>query len=423
MTNRLTLTEKLTCGAARECITPPPELLPRLYGLMMQEPGGVNDDIYLRVLVLSSRGEAVMFASFDLDKAPYPKEWAAELSARYGIPEKSIVYSAIHTHTAPLTDPRPFDGPNAKSKKSPEQQAAANEYEDFIHAALLRAADRAVGGMKPALLGTGTGESYINGNRNLPRGEIFTLGHNGAGDCDRTVFVMELTRPDATPVAFLENYAVHNVVMFRNRLFDGKMGISADMGGNISKLLERRFPYATALWTSGAAGDVNPIMMNALYYPDPENGQDADELLPGDPNALLRVMVGRHYADVLTALERVVCKDDAPVIKTAERWIRTPGLDGDYELHVRGVRIGNTVFLGFSGELYTSYLRQIQPLSPFEHTVVINHDGSFLCNSGYILDDEALAKKALGARQSNLRPGYLKAALAKTVGELFTELE
>ena len=423
MTNRLTLTENLSCGATRERITPPPELLPRLYGLMMQEPGGVNDDLYLRVLVLSSRGEAAMLVSFDLDKAPYPKEWAAELAERYGLPEKSIVYSAIHTHTAPLTDPRPFDGPNAKSKKPPEQQAAANEYEDFIHDALLRAADRAVSGMEPALLGTGTGESYINVNRNIPRGEVFTLGHNGAGDCDRTVFVMEIARADGTPVAFLENYAVHNVVMFRNRLFDGKMGVSADMGGNVSKLLESRFPDATALWTSGAAGDVNPVMMNALYYPDPENGQDADELLPGDPNALLRVMVGRHYADVLTALERVVCKDDAPVIRTAERWIRTPGLDGDYELHVRGVRIGNTVVLGFSGELYTSYLRQIQPLSPFEHTVVINHDGSFLCNSGYILDDEALAKKALGARQSNLRPGYLKAALAKTVGELFTELE
>jgi hypothetical protein len=43
---------QLFCGAARECITPPGELLPDLRGLMDRPFGGVLDDLFVRVLAL-----------------------------------------------------------------------------------------------------------------------------------------------------------------------------------------------------------------------------------------------------------------------------------------------------------------------------------------------------------------------------------
>ena len=46
----------LRCGAARECVTPPEALLPRLYGLMNQRFGGVRDALFVRA---PERGDQV----------------------------------------------------------------------------------------------------------------------------------------------------------------------------------------------------------------------------------------------------------------------------------------------------------------------------------------------------------------------------
>ena len=42
--------KQLYIGAARRCITPAPELLPRLHGLQNGKFAGVVDDLYTRVL-------------------------------------------------------------------------------------------------------------------------------------------------------------------------------------------------------------------------------------------------------------------------------------------------------------------------------------------------------------------------------------
>ena len=44
--------KKLLCGAARELITPPEDMLNHLSGLMNSSFGGVVDDLYVRVIAL-----------------------------------------------------------------------------------------------------------------------------------------------------------------------------------------------------------------------------------------------------------------------------------------------------------------------------------------------------------------------------------
>lgn len=49
------MSEQLLCGAAREVITPPAEMIDHLSGLMNSSFGGVVDDLYVRVIGLGIR--------------------------------------------------------------------------------------------------------------------------------------------------------------------------------------------------------------------------------------------------------------------------------------------------------------------------------------------------------------------------------
>jgi len=47
---------QLLCGAAMEKITPPAELLPDLFGLVLTSFDRIYDDLYVRVIALRSGG-------------------------------------------------------------------------------------------------------------------------------------------------------------------------------------------------------------------------------------------------------------------------------------------------------------------------------------------------------------------------------
>ena len=84
---------------------------------------------------------------------------------------------------------------------------------------------------------------------------------------DRTVAALRFEDLEGRPIAFFVNYALHCCLMFQNN-FDGKggMGISGDVAGRISTWLEEAYPGTVAIWSSGAAGDVDPVLFNAVLY-------------------------------------------------------------------------------------------------------------------------------------------------------------
>ncbi len=121
---------------------------------------------------------------------------------------------------------------------------------------------------------------------------------------------------DGAPIAFFMNYAVHCCVMISNPCCDGKAGVGGDLSGAVCGLLEERFAGSVAVWSSGAAGDVNPVMLNEMYYPDPETGRPAVCLLGEGALAALRILAGRHYADVLQVERAIECEVDS----ASHRW-------------------------------------------------------------------------------------------------------
>lgn len=454
---------QIYCGAGKANITPPQELLLRLPGLMGGRfSGKVYDELFVRAIALKSGGTTVLLASFDLDKAPDPEGNLTLLQERFGLSRDQILLFGIHTHTAPICSVRPFEGMNSREGRPPDQQEAMLAYETLVRERLLEAAEAAVDSLRPARIGWAVGESYINVNRcqsffvEREDGTVQTccaLGANPKGPVDHTLFVLKAEALDGEPIAFLVNYPVHCCVMISNDS-DGRggFGLSGDIAGVTSQLMEEKYG-GVAIWSSGAAGDVNPIAMNQYYYPDPRTGAFREHKAegPGAAAAALRVLTGRHFADIAAVVRRIKCSTTQAVISAASGWSRTPGrrvvthgkgpdapveiFTGEgiepYAVRLHPVMIGDVALCGVSGELYTTLGWEVQKASPAVHTCIINHDACLSANSGYILDDATIARCEHnlpghfipGARESAILPGYVAASLAALTKELFEKMD
>jgi hypothetical protein len=439
------MNKKLFCGAAMADITPTDDMMP-LPTPMGSCFGGIVDSIYVRAIALGDGESKALLIAFELPGAPAPEKNIPAISKRTGIPEENIMFLSTHAHAAPMIGvPSPIA--SADRKVDP----VLERYESYAYNAMFEAVDKAVSSMRPARVGYAFGESYINVNRNVDYVEIDKdgnrkvtcgIGHNGTAPIDRTLFTMRFEDYDGKPIAFFINYPVHNVVMHANLCFGDKMGISSDMGGNVSKMLEKANDGAVAMWTSGSAGDVNPIMMNQHYFPDPETGKFTAESVPGGDTSTLRTLSTRHYADVLRTLEKIDRYSEYGDLSAAVGWSYTPGRDvipdptnmmaepqviinddtKPYDVRLHLIKMGDVALLGISGELYTTLSLHLKAISPMSNTVIVTHDASALSRSGYIYDDDGIARKALHHNRSRILPGYVKESLAKVTLDLFEKL-
>ncbi|MCD8103426.1 MAG: hypothetical protein LUF35_00110 [Lachnospiraceae bacterium] len=446
----------LFCGAAKAEITPEKELIPNLRALSDKRFGGVFGPLYVRGIAIKNESETVLLIALELDKVPYPKEILRELSEKTGIPERNILYFSVNTHSAPVTGYRPFERGNDTTRKSEAVQEATRRYEEAVKTAVFRAVEEAIDGMRPARIGYGTGKSYINVNSSLDYvtykddgTEIHQMGSgdNFEGPVDHTVFVMRMEDTQGVPIAFLVNYAVHCSVMMWNRCVDGKIGISADLAGEVSGYMEKHYPGAVSVWSSGAAADVNALMMTHSTYPNPDTGMvDGYTAVSEEfPAAILKKLSSLHFADILRVAQKIHCTDEEPDIKTGVSWCYVPSYlsrndvtgipnvteqpGGEpFDIRLQKVEIGGMAFVGVSGELCTTLGWAVQESARRKTVVIINHNACMLAHGGRTFDDEtyercsnsAYRKKCLaGMNQFTARPGYIKAALQQSTEELF----
>lgn len=430
---------KLYCGVSKVRITPPEELLPSLYGLMRSHFVSVTDDLFVRLMIISNEEAKAVFVSWDLDKAPNPETYVPLLSEKLDVPEDNILFFGIHTHTAPSHSARLNDGPNARHLQTEELQKGTLQFEELLKEKMLLAADEAQESFKEVTVGWGLGKSYVGENRvqdyyiEQEDGSVIretALGSNPEGPYDPTLFVMRLDGTDGNPVAFLVNHAVHACIMIiNNHDGNGGVGISADLPGQVSTLLEEKYPGCVALWSSGAAGDINPRMMNQYNYADPMTGKAVEtrDYHTDEPARLMLLMLSRRqFADVLMTNRSISCDSSFADIVSCTQTVslNLPALDEPYQIRLRAIRIGEVIFCGVSGELYGSLGRELQGISPAKHTVIINHECSLMYNSGYIFDDDALKRTMRpdgrrdglpNANKTPLEPGLLLPEL-KAVG-------
>jgi neutral ceramidase len=248
----------LQAGAARVVITPPIGV--PLSGYFAAEgrketARTVHDDLYARALVVSDGNHTFAIATTDLIGLG-DEELAmvhTEVQQRAGITPEHLILASTHTHSGPVVHPFP------PSDLVPGQ--ADEDYYRLLPRLIGSAVAMAAHRMRPALLGSGTGQSYININRRefLPDGTLRGLpylGRNPDGITDREVGVLRVDdAASGRPLAMLLSYACHPVVLGPN------VEISADYVGYTLSFLESALgPGVVALFANGAQGDMNAIV-------------------------------------------------------------------------------------------------------------------------------------------------------------------
>ena len=426
----------LRVGAARIDITPPADALPIPYT-------SIRDPIYVRAIVLDNSVTRAVLLGVDLigiDEdlwADASKQIAQELQC----PTENIALSATHSHSTPYPN---WGGPNAP----PDPNLPA--FRAKLKAGIIEAVREAKGRLQPARMGFGTGATYLNVNRDAihPETRLWYQGPNLEGPSDKTVAVVEFETPSGEPIAVYVNYAMHAINFYM-------LGIlSADFPGATSRYVEQTYDdKVVAIWSSGAAGDQNPLYLRPHYGARAAKGglgndQTGKAMIAGQPqdgkadravdilnkwvDAMGRVM-GEEVLRVMGATQRT---SSEVRIWAGRKTLRCPGRDrtntgregapGTYvdgepvNIRVGLLTIGTTAFAMVNAELYSSIAQRLKKESPFTNTVVVTlADGA--ANSGYIPSDDAYGHNTFQVLGSRLKPGCAENAIVNSELDLMTE--
>ena len=379
----------LSAGASQIDITPAAGAhLPMSgYGDRTQGHEGVHDALYVRALVVddgSKRAAVVACETIFIPDLLW-KMVSERVSQRERIPAENLLLTSVHTHGAPALEIA--DG----------GKEALTEYGGSVRDAIVEAVRQAAAHLRPARIGFGAGKANLNINRRARMADGgYWLGYNPDGPSDKTVGIVRLEDPSARPIAVLINYSVHGTIMGSHNL-----QITGDLPGATSRFVESRLgDGAVALWTSGAAGDQNPI----------HRAQGSDF----EPVAALGMILGEEAVRVA----RTVRMSQYAHIRGAQKVFSCPGQQvmpgplprATYEfkaadpvpIRLSLLMIGHVALAGVSGEVLTKIAERLKSESPFSQTLMLTH-----CNgsSGYLPDDAAYKQISYEIAVSGVQKG------------------
>jgi neutral ceramidase len=400
-------------GAARVDITPAPNAALPMSGYGSRTEGfkGIHDPIYVRAIVVDDGATQAAIVAWELIFVP-DAVWAEvspRIAAETGIAPDHLILAAVHDHGAPTP---------------------SGDYARKVEDAAIEAIRLAKSRLQPARFGYGAGTAHINVNRReLTPAQGWWLGYNEQGASDKVVHLLRFEDTAGKPIAFLINYAVHVVVMGPDNY-----QITGDLAGATSRFVEQHYAAkdrprsdagprlrlrpaeknedVVAVWTSGAAGDQNPISMatgNDFFMVDALGKILGEEVvrtagaIQTTPDARIRAAQqvatcpGRRVEDGARPRADYKFTDAAPV-----------------NLRLTLLTLGDVQLAGVSGEvlnpIYQHLRRQSAP-----RTVMITHANG---SSGYIPDDAGFEQIGYEVTTSRLKPGCAENAIVNGVMEM-----
>jgi neutral ceramidase len=408
----------LRVGAAKVDVTPTSRELPK-------NSFGILDHLFSRAIVLESAGSTSALISVDAGGIP-DVLWqtvSRQLETELKIPTANILLTATHTHSA-------------GGQRGPEY---AQKIVESVRVAKQR--------LTPARMGHGTGVSYINVNRQIidPKTHRWWEGPNYEGPSDKTVAVITFETLTGEPIAVYYNYAVHAVIA-------GQLDqVSADIPGAASRYVEESLDdKAVALWSSGAAGDQNPIYFQQTYdlrdirvKDYAKRGVDISNAMPpggeglnrNDP-VVARLMnqqrqmvlsmgqfLGEEVLHVLRGIDRtqtVVPVSGSFTTVSCPGRERTndgrAGFEGAYkdgppvEIRLGLLRIADVMIGAVNAEVFNPIAQRLKRESPYAVTMMATlTNGS--ARSGYIPDDASFGKYTFEVLSSRLQPGCAESSI------------
>jgi hypothetical protein len=431
---------QLRVGAAKIDVTPAPADMPPPYKTVL-------DHIYARAIVIDNGAATAALVTVDTANMgdSVIRDARERIQRESGVRPEFVEISATHSHSAPRAQ-RPGDL-NPSQKDSPQDPVSA-AYCDRTIANIAEVVKQAKAALQPARLGYGTGQAYINVNRDYfsPADNRWYLyqpyqGVNTQGVSDKTVAVMKFETLDRQPIAFYINYAVHGV--FNNGGIGGTE-VSGDLPGATSRYVEKEFGNkAVALWTSGAAGDQHPIYK---VWVDRVSGPTPEEIAKAHPMLItMGQMLGEEVLFTASHIERmasdatisagqkiITCPGQVvtprnhplfcaypgypvtdPKLPACTNYKTAEGPSGDIRLSL--LTINKVAFAGISGEPTTPIGQHVKQTSPYTATIVVALTNG---TSSYLPDDASYDKFTYESTTSKFARGCVEKGIVSGFAEL-----
>ena len=439
----------LRAGAARVDITPPASAL--------QHGDTIRDPIYVRAIVIGDGATCAALVGVEqgnFETAVFD-DAAQRASRSTGCPAANFIISATHTHSGNT------GGLNNSGSPTPKQ----------VGDAMVSAIEQAHVRTRPARIGYGTTNVYLNVNRDLFEGGMWYQGNNREGPSDKTLAVVELLGEDGLPIGVYMNYAMHAI----NFYLSGTIG--GDFPGEASRYIERRFPNAVAVFSQGASGNQNPLLdrpFNKLAgirtrMPDAQddrltspdgwkvsaqqanaNAMQTEEMkkpITGTEAAAYKAalaqageivmaegaLIAESALDVmknltprLAATARIVsaqqdftCPGRDRLDTSARQGTLPPYQDGaPVNLRIGLLRIGDIDFARVNGEVYSEIGMRLKREAPSSRLLLVTLANG-RANSGYIYSNEAATHLTFQVIGSRLKPGCAEDGIVNGVLGLY----
>lgn len=413
----------LRAGAAR-IKTTPSEPVP-LAGFYDRKGSfeSVHDDLFARATVFESEGQIAAIISVDIC---IMSDWfwsrtVDAIAAELPIPKDHILLNASHTHGGPaLYEPPDLVPIDSSFMDDNSFDEIRRKYTEQLTDLIVEVTKTAYNRLTPATIGYSTGVSHIGVNRREanPEGGT-TIGVNPEGPVDRELIVIRVDGADGVPVAVLFNLGVHGVSMMSRSL-------TGDWCGIAQQEIEKRYDGSViAQFISGAAGNINPIILAQPSFGDPEG--DAltlayavrDEVVGiagtimsefGGPVAAAQKVVslpGKRYLGLIGFDPRYdeLAKDTSPV--------------PDTEIRMSAVRIGPCLFGATNAETFCEIGMEFKEKAPVERPVFMGMTNGYV---SYIPSDNEISKGGYEWNASLVREGGQR-AIVDTLLELAGRLK
>ena len=394
-------------GSAQVEITPP--LGTSLAGYFTDRVSdAVADPLFARAVVIESGGERLALVSCDLicltrETTDPAKERIAQ---QCGIGPERVLICATHTHT----------GPNTR-RKGKQIIPTNTEWLDALPGRIAEAVEAACADMFDAVLVPGRQSENAFGSNRLGRmrdgAEVFgkdqTLGP--AGPIDPDVLALAVREHDGTVRAMIVNHAMHADAT-------GGPHISAGWPGKVGRTIADVYgPQAVTVFLNGCCGDINHHhwgpkrisskgqlrtdqmgrAMAGLAINAAEMGEPVEEA--AIDGRLRRAQIPWYTRDdaMRAEVERLraqteISPKDSMIIDRFDEW---PYDEQVAEVTVQAIRLGDMLFVGLPGEIFTKWGLEIKRWSPAQFTFVAELANDWF---GYIPTSDQAHRGAYGAK-------------------------
>lgn len=443
----------LQAGAARVEITPDAHAIPRPFTSIL-------DSLYARAIYMENGHDATVLLNADVGaiSTAITDKVSAEISKDLNVPVTNILISATHDHSAIFGGPRP---PAAGA--TGQENTPAEAFEDKLVSGLEKAAKEAHDKKQPARIGYGAGQLYLNVNRDAidEKTRLWSQEPNLNYPSDKTLAVIKIESLDGQLIAVYMNYAMHANSLFLNGM------VSGDFPGEAQRYLERTYDKAIALWTSGAAGDQNPLYWRADHVVEQARiraimqaehvdlgtaimhamfvGNPAADKIAVDPVAMDQSIQLVKAMGLLTGEEAIRVMDQIRVMNTqvkiegAQQEVTCParhrldtgreGVPGQYEdspnpvrIKIGALRIGDILLGSANAELYNMIGQHVKAGSKFHDTIMVTLTNG-MANSGYVPTDDAFARYTFQVLGSSLKPGCAEPGIVNGIDDMIEKME